>query len=56
MSSVGFEPAIPTSERLQSHALDRVAFETDAIVFSVEFLHTYEEYVNLCVGPVAQSV
>ena len=47
MSLVGFEPAIPTSERLQTHNLDRAASETDVIQFSIEFLHTYEEYVNL---------
>jgi len=47
MSRVGFEPAIPTSERLQTHALDRVAFETDVLEFSVEFLYTFEDYVNL---------
>ena len=33
MSPVGFEPAIPASERLQTYALDRAATGTDLINF-----------------------
>jgi len=47
MFPVGFVLAVPRSERPQTHTLDRAASETDAIQFSVEFLYTYEEYVNL---------
>jgi hypothetical protein len=36
MYPVGFEPAVPTSEGPQTHALDREATKTDAIQFSIE--------------------
>ena len=47
MYPVGFEPTIPTSERPQTHALDREAFEIDAIQFSIEWLYNSGDYNNL---------
>ena len=40
---VGFEPAIPASERPQIHALDRAATGTDT------HTHTYRVYIYVCV-------
>ena len=47
MYPLGFEPAVLTSERPQTHLLDREASEIDAIQFSIEFLCNCEDYNNL---------
>jgi hypothetical protein len=47
ISPVGFVLAVSTSERPQTHTLDRAASETVVKQFSFEFLYTYEENVNL---------
>ena len=36
MLPAGFEPAIPTSERLQTHALERAATGIGPVVFTAE--------------------
>jgi len=47
MYPLGFEPAVLTSERPQTHLLDREASEIDAIQFSIEFLCNCEDCNNL---------
>ena len=47
MYPLGFEHAVLTSERPQTHLLDREASEIDAIQFSIEFLCNCEDYNNL---------
>jgi hypothetical protein len=50
MPPAGFEPAIPASERLKTHALDGVATETsvNACYFTLTggFIHIYDKYVT----------
>jgi hypothetical protein len=44
MSSAGFEPAIPASERPQTHALNHAATQIDV---SLEMQHKYIQPVSL---------
>jgi len=46
MPPAGFEPAIPTSERVQTHAVDRAATGT------VPYNYTLTNYSSLCVNMV----
>jgi len=49
MSPVGFEPTIPASERLQTHALDRAATGTGSVQLSRpkhKCSRTFQKYCN----------
>jgi hypothetical protein len=46
MPSVGFEPAIPASERPQTHALDRTATGIGLLIITLKYLNTSSMYVK----------